>query len=293
MRFAFIDAEKAVYPVRLMCRVLEVAPSGYYAWRKRPPSERSRQDVVLAKTLVKVHHAHREVYGSPRLKIEMKAQGFDVSRKRIVRLMGQEGLVACRPKRFRVTTDSTHNQPVAPNVLQRNFAVEAPNRGWVSDITCVWTWEGWLYLAVVIDLFSRRVVGWAAADHMRLELVLEALRMALGLRQPDVGGLTHHSDRGSQYAAHDYRAALADGGIICSMSRKGNCWDNAVAESFFATLKKELIHRDGWATRRETKAAIGEYIALFYNVLRRHSTLGYLSPMEFERAFTQRGAQTA
>ena len=293
MRFAFIDAEKALYPVRLMCRVLQVAASGYYAWRQRGPSERSQQDAALGARLVALHREHREVYGSPRLHVEIKAQGFEVGRHRIARLMRQHGLVACRPKRFRKTTDSTHTDPVAPNTLQRNFTTNAPNRVWVSDLTYVWTWEGWLYLAVVIDLYSRRVVGWATAEHLRVELALEALRMALGLRTPELGALTHHSDRGSQYAANDHRAVLAQHGIAGSMSRKGDCWDNAVAESFFATLKKELIHRDSWATRREARAAIGDYIGLFYNARRRHSYLGYRSPMEFEKSFNQRAAQAA
>ncbi len=293
MRFAFIDAEKAFYPVRMLCRVLEVAASGYYAWRKRGPSKRAQEDAVLGPRLVAAHHANREVYGSPRLCLEMRAQGFEVGRARVARLMRQHGLAASPPKRFRKTTDSAHAHPTAPNILQRDFTADAPNRVWTADITYVWTREGWLYLAVVLDLFSRRVVGWATAEHLRVELALAALEMALGLRHPELGALTHHSDRGVQYAATDYRKALAGGGIVCSMSRKGDCWDNAVAESFFATLKKELIHRDDWATRTQAHAALGEYIALFYNARRRHSYLGYVSPVEYEAAFNEEAAKAA
>ena len=263
MRFEFIKAEKAYYPVRVICRVLQVAASGYYAWLKRPESRHEQEDKALSATIHVLYRANREVYGSPRMHEEMKARGFEVGRKRVARLMREHGLVATRPKRFRRTTDSSHKQPVAENVLNRKFDVEGPDEAWVTDITYIWTWEGWLYLAVVIDLFSRRVVGWAMEEHMRLELALDALRMALGGRVPETGRLVHHSDRGSQYASEVYRDVLSRHGITCSMSRKGNCWDNAVAESFIATLKKELIDRDSWPTRRGAKSAISEYIALF------------------------------
>ena len=293
MRFEFIEVEKAHYPVRMLCRVLSVARSGYYAWQKRPESQHSREDKALAVKLKVFYQVNREVYGSPRLHLELKDQGFQVGRNRIARLMREHGLVATRPKRFRKTTDSSHSQPVAENVLDRRFDVPGPNRAWVTDITYIWTWEGWLYLAVVIDLFSRRVVGWSIAEHMRLELVLNALQMALGERLTDGGLLIHHSDRGSQYASETYRDTLARQGIVCSMSRKGNCWDNAVAESFFATLKKELIDRDSWPTRRSARSAIHEYITLFYNARRRHSYLGFVSPMEYERSFNRQADENA
>lgn len=293
MRFEFIEVEKAHYPVRMLCRVLSVARSGYYAWQRRPESQHAREDKALAVKLKVFYQVNREVYGSPRMHLEMNAQGFEVGRNRIARLMREHGLVATRPKRFKKTTDSSHSQPVAENLLDRKFDVPGPNRAWVTDITYIWTWEGWLYLAVVIDLFSRRVVGWSMAEHMRLELVLNALRMALGERLTDGGLLVHHSDRGSQYASETYRDTLAQQGIVCSMSRKGNCWDNAVAESFFATLKKELIDRDSWPTRRIAKSAIHEYITLFYNARRRHSYLGFVSPMEYERSFNRQADENA
>jgi len=207
--------------------------------------------------------------------------------------MRRHGLAACPPKRFRKTTDSSHAHPTAPNILQRDFTTDEPNRVWTADLTYVWTREGWLYLAVVLDLFARRVVGWSTAEHLRVELALSALEMALGLRNPERERLTHHSDRGVQYAAADYRLMLAEAGIVCSMSRKADCWDNAVTESFFATLKKELIHREDWVTRRQAHAAIGEYIALFYNTRRRHSSLGYVSPAEFEAAYSKEAAKAA
>ena len=279
--------------MRMLCRVLSVARSGYYAWQKRPESQHAREDKALAVKLKVFYQVNREVYGSPRMHPEMTAQGFKVGRNRIARLMREHGLVATRPKRFKKTTDSSHSQPVAENVLDRKFDVPGPNRAWVTDITYIWTWEGWLYLAVVIDLFSRRVVGWSIAEHMRLKLVLNALQMALGERLIEGGLLVHHSDRGSQYASETYRDTLAQQEIVCSMSRKGNCWDNAVAESFFATLKKELIDRDSWPTRRIAKSAIHEYITLFYNARRRHSYLGFVSPMEYERSFNRQSNENA
>ena len=293
MRYVFIRVEKANYPVRMLCRVLLVSRGGYYSWEKRPESCHAREDEALVLKLKVLYKVNRETYGSPRLYRELKDQGFKVGRNRIARLMRENGLVATKPKRFRKTTDSSHSQPVAENVLNGKFEVPGPNRAWVTDITYIWTWEGWLYLAVIIDLFSRRVVGWSMAEHMRLELVLNALQMAIGERLTDGDVLVHHSDRGSQYASGMYRDILAQHGIICSMSRKGNCWDNAVAESFFATLKKELISRDSWPTRRGARAAIHEYITLFYNSRRRHSYLGFMSPMEFERSFNRLSDENA
>jgi putative transposase len=276
MRFSFMLEEKA-FPVRWMCKRLEVSCSGFYAWRARPESEHARRDRVLGVSIAAVHSENRGVYGSPRIYDELQAKGEAVSKKRVARLMREKGLTGKAPRRFRRTTDSSHGLPVAENILARNFTVDRPNEVWVGDITYVRTWEGWLYVAVVLDLYSRRVVGWAVADHMRTDLALDALKMAIDLRNPG-SGLIYHSDRGSQYASLDYRAELHRHGI----SRKGDCWDNAVAESFFATLKGELIERECWPTKARARAAIIEYIACFYNSKRSHSVLGYTSPMEYE-----------
>jgi transposase InsO family protein len=228
----------------------------------------------------------RGAYGSPRVRDELKASGVAVSRKRVARIMCQIGLEGRRKRRFKATTDSKHSMPVAKNILDRKFEVDAPDVAWVTDITYVWTAEGWLYLAAILDLFSRRVVGLAMSAHIDRALVLEALRNAVGRRLPNAG-LMHHSDRGSQYASGDYQDALDELGVVCSMSRKGNCWDNAVAESFFATVKTECVYPRRFATRAEAREAIFEFIEVFYNGTRRHSTLGYLSPVEFEMKFEQ------
>jgi len=281
VRFRFVEAEKASYPVRLLCRCLSVSRAGYYAWRRRRVSARAREDAQLAVEIAASHAESRRTYGSPRVLRDLRDQGRRVSRKRVARLMRELGLVARRRRRFRATTDSKHAFPVAANVLMREFEVPAPNTAWVTDITYVATGEGWLYLAVILDLFSRRVVGFALSDRITRELVLEALRGALAKRS-GVQDLIHHSDRGSQYASHDYRRALEREGITCSMSRRGNCWDNAVAESFFGTLKVELLHERSWPTRAGAAHVITEYIEDFYNVRRRHSSLDYQSPLAFE-----------
>lgn len=283
MKFEFIDAQKACFPVDFMCQQLGVSRSGYYAWKKRPESERQKADRALAQEVEKVHQESRGRYGSPRVQAELRARGRKVSRKRVARLMGQKGLRARGKRRFVRTTDSRHTQPVAPNVLERNFSPGQPNCTWATDITYIWTRQGWLYLAVILDLYSRRVVGWAMSQHIDRHLVLNALDMALKSRRPP-RGLLHHSDRGSQYASEDYQQLLAAYGIQCSMSRKGNCWDNAVAESFFSSLKMELVHEADFATHEQARAALFEYIEVFYNRKRRHSSLGYLSPVEFELA---------
>jgi transposase InsO family protein len=223
---------------------------------------------------------------------DLKEQGFEVGRRRVARLMRENGITGTPPKPFKRTTDSNHDHAVADNVVNREFTVEAPDTVWATDITYVRTWEGWMYLAVVIDLFSRRVIGWSMASHMRTDLVMDALSAALGRRIPEPS-MIHHSDRGSQYASHDYREALRNNGIVCSMSRKGNCWDNAVVESFFATLKKDLIHRRPWPTARQAREAIAEYIEVFYNSRRKHSTLGYLSPADFEALHEDKAALAA
>jgi len=282
VRFAFIATEKAWYPVALMCRVLQVSRSGYYAWCKRPAAERVGKDQRLTLEVAAIHAESRGRYGSPRVHAELRERGQRIARKRVARLMRAAGLRARARRRFRCTTDSQHAMAIKGNLLARRFAVSAPNRSWVSDITYIWTLEGWLYLAIVMDLFSRRVVGWALSKRLERGLALDALGMALKGR-PRSRAMLHHSDRGSQYASHEYQQLLAAHGILSSMSRKGNCWDNAVAESFFATLKLELVYETQWRTREEARRALFEYIELFYNRQRRHSALGYLCPSQFEQ----------
>jgi putative transposase len=239
----------------------------------------------LSDQIKQIHQASRQSNGSPRIHAALVAQGFQVGRKRVVRLMAKLGIGA-RPKRkFKATTDSEHDLPIAKNVLGRDFTTPEPDRAWVADMTYIWTTEGWLYLAVIIDLFSRRVVGWSMADHMRTELVLTALEAALGQRVPSQAGLVFHSDRGSQYASSDYQAALLKADINGSMSRRANCWDNAVAESFFGTLKIELIYPRIFSTRAIARTVIAEWIEVFYNRQRIHSTIGYLSPVQFEENY--------
>jgi transposase InsO family protein len=264
-----------------MCRVLAVSPAGFYAWRRRPPSARAQDDVRLRGAVTVLHRRSRATYGAPRIHQDLRAAGERVARKRVARLLREAGLAGTTPRRFQVTTDSAHAQPVAPNHLDRQFAVRAPNRVWATDVTYIPTWAGWLYLAVVLDLGSRRVVGWAVSARLDRHLVLSALDRALTRRHPGAGLLVH-SDRGSVYCSQDYQAQLDAAGIVCSMSRRGDCWDNAVVESFFATLKRELLARHRWPTREAATAAIAEYIDGWYNIHRRHSTLGYLSPVAYE-----------
>jgi putative transposase len=284
VRFGVVDAEKAQFPVGVLCRVLGVSRSGYYEWLRRPASERARQDEQLSVSIKASHRRSRRRYGSPRVHRDLRAQGIRVGCKRVERIMREQGIVARRKRRFRKTTDSRHSFPTAPNVVSRQFRVGQPNRVWAGDITYVWTQEGWLYLAVVLDLFSRRVVGWAVDDTLDRRLALGALERALNARRPAPGTI-HHSDRGSQYASQDYRDALRTRGLVRSMSRKGDCWDNAVVESFFSTIKAELLDETAWPSRRAAEGAIAEYIDGFYNLTRRHSTLDYLSPAEFELRF--------
>ncbi len=291
MRFSFIHAEKAKHSVRSLCRVLGVSPSGYYAWVGRRPSKRAREDEVLSTHIRAIHRASRGVYGSPRIHAQLRRLGFDVSRKRVVRLMNEAGIEGVTPKRWRTTTDSSHTYAVSPNRLERDFSAEAPDRVWVSDITYIRTWEGWLYLAVILDLYSRRVVGWAAADHLRTELVIEAFEKAVRRRQPEPG-LVFHMDRGCQYASDAFQHHLARLGFVSSMSRKGDCYDNAVAESFFGGLKRELINRQPWPTRREVVHALTDHIEVFYDAQRLHSSLGYRTPAEVER-YHRRATQAA
>jgi transposase InsO family protein len=284
MRFAFIQVHARQHAVTTMCRVLRVSKAGYYAWVKRAPSARTTADEQLAERIRAVHRASRRTYGSPRVHAELQAQGRRHGRKRIARIMRTQGIRAKARRRFRVTTDSKHAHPIAPNTLARQFAVEqvaASDRVWVGDITYLFTREGWLYLAVVLDLGSRRVIGWAMRHTLEGALTEDALTMALTGRRPGPGVL-HHTDRGSQYAAGDYRALLTTHGMACSMSRVGDCWDNAVAESFFATLKRELADDADWATRDDARTAVFEYIEVWYNRQRRHSSLDYLSPVAYE-----------
>jgi putative transposase len=272
------------FEVRLMCEVLEVSPSGYYASRKRSPCARAIADERLLLNVRIAHEQSGRTYGAPRVQRELKDDGIDVGTKRVARLMREDGLVGRAPRRKRpLTTDSAHAHPIAPNLLERQFDVNGVtlNQVWVSDITYVPTRAGWLYLATVLDLASRRVVGWAMRDTIDAELTVSALAMAIALRRPSPG-LIHHSDRGSQYACADYQTVLATHGMIASMSRKGNCWDNAVAESFFATLELELIMNATWETRDDARRAIFRYIETWYNRERRHSTLDYVSPARYE-----------
>ena len=281
MKFAFISEEKVAFPVAVLCRLLAVSPSGYYATRGRPKSLHARRDEDLAKRVADAHRTSKRRYGSPRVHADLTAAGERVGRKRVARLMREKGLVARMRRRFRTTTDSKHDFPIAPNVVGRDFTANAPDQVWVTDITFLWTAQGWLYLAVILDLFSRRVVGWATSQNVDRHLALAALDTALTKRRP-IAGLVHHSDRGSTYASSDYRKALDARGIECSMSRKGDCWDNAVAESFFATLKRELEGIDAIESRTAATISIGEYIDGFYNLERRHSAINYTSPVEFE-----------
>jgi putative transposase len=288
VKFGFIRTEKAIYPVRALCRTLLVSTSGFYAWCRRGLSRRAQEDAALKVGIRAAHAASGKTYGSPRVHEDLKADGHQVGRKRVARLMQEEGLEGQRKRRFRVTTDSRHSHPVAANELNRNFTASGPNKVWVTDITYIWTREGWIYLAAILDLFSRRVVGWSMDSHLDRTLALDALGMALRTRRPEAG-LIHHSDRGVQYASEEYRGQLRERGMVCSMSRKGDCWDNAVAESFFSTLKAELVHRNDYVSRGQARASVFEYIEAFYNGRRRHSALGYVSPVEHESAAARRG----
>jgi transposase InsO family protein len=281
MKFAFIAAKEVAYPVGAMCRMLNVSRSGYYAWKARPEATKKAKDAKLAEEIVDAHRRSRGIYGSPRVHRDLKSRGLHVGKKRVERLMRESGLRGRSKRRFCFTTDSKHAFPVAPNVRDRRFEADAPNRAWVGDVTYIATGDGWLYLAVLLDLFSRRVVGWATSETNDRTLALAALDRALDQRRP-AAGLLHHTDRGSPYASDDYQAALARRGIVVSMSRTGDCYDNAVAESFFATLKSEHVDHEDFPSREVARASIAEYIEGSYNPGRRHSSLGYVSPIEFE-----------
>jgi putative transposase len=287
--FAWIEERKGQWPISLMCRVLEVSRSGFYAWRSREPSAADIRHEELTEEVKEIHAQVKARYGSPRIHAELVARGHECCVNTVAQVMREAGIAAKTKRKFRQTTDSNHPYPVAENVLDRNFDPEKPNMSWVADVTYIATREGWLYLAVVEDLFSRRVVGWSMDATMTSRLVVDALEMALSgrLKGSSSSGLVAHSDRGSQYASEHYQRVLSEEGIECSMSRRGNCWDNAAVESFFASLKKELVHDEDYATREEAKASIFEYIEAFYNRVRRHSSLGYVAPAEYERTYNQ------
>ena len=283
MTFRFIDEHREQWPVRLLCDALDVSPAGYYAWRERPIGARQQRQDALLVEIRAIHAEFKARYGSPRVHAELAARGQGCCLNTVAKLMHDNDIRAKTARKFRCTTDSNHGLPVADNLLDRQFDPDAVNEAWVADITYIPTREGWLYLAAVEDLYSRRVVGWSMAERLESRLVVEALALAVERRLPGAG-LLAHSDRGSQYASDHYQRLLAQHGITCSMSRRADCWDNAPMESFFASLKKELVHDADFATRTEARAAIVEYIEVFYNSQRRHSSLGYVAPAEYEQA---------
>jgi len=280
--FRLIAAEKENHPVALLCNVLGVSRQGFYAWAKRLPSNRDLADAWLIEQIREIHQVNRGVYGAPRIHAELRmARGVRVGRKRVERLMKMAGISGLVPRKRGRTTIRVPGVRVADDLVERNFRPKAPNVLWCADITYLRTWEGWLYLAAVQDLYSRRIVGWSMADHLRAELVIDALQMAVARREPEAG-LVIHSDQGSQYVSLAFGQAARQDGIARSMGSRGDCWDNAVAESFFATLKKELVRRRSWPVKAELRSAVFDYIEIFYNATRRHSTLGMLSPAEYE-----------
>lgn len=280
-RFEFMKAEKASFPVMAMCRAFGLSPSGFYGWCKRGPSARERRRQVLASKVRAVHLQSRGTYGSPRVQQQLARVGENVSKNTVANIMQEQGLCARRKKRFKATTDSRKTKRIAPNLLARNFVADRPNQIWVTDVTALWTFTGWLYLAAIIDLYARRVVGWALSDSNDTILARTALERALSGRKP-LPGFIHHSDRGSTYGADAYIKVLDEVDALRSMSRKGDCWDNAVAESFFATLEHECLRDRAFVGFSDTHEALADYIDNFYNVERLHSTNGYLSPVEFE-----------
>jgi putative transposase len=281
--FSLIAAEKANYPVAVMCRALGVNRTSFHDWERRPPSDRALTDARLTEKIKQIHEASRRVYGAPRIHAELRmGHGIRVGRKRVERLMRAAGISGLAPRKRGRTTIRVAGVRVADDLVERRFRPPAPNLLWLADITYLRSWEGWLYLAAVQDAYSRAIVGWSMAEHMRAQLVVDALKMALARRRPDPG-LVHHSDQGSQYVSLGFGQAAHDAGIALSMGSRGDAYDNAVAESFFATLKKELVHRRSWPTRRELGSAVFEYIEAFYNRERRHSTLDMVSPAEYEQ----------
>lgn len=284
MKYAWIHAHRDSYPVKIMCKVLEVSTSGYYDSLKPTQSPRQQRREQIAAAAEAAYRDSHCIYGYRKVHDDLQEQKVECCRETVRRVLREKGLVSRAKRKFVVTTDSRHAQPVAANVLDRDFQAEAPDRKWTSDITYIATRQGWLYLAVIMDLFSRKIVGWATSSSLQATLVLDALGMALRRRTPGAG-LVHHSDRGCQYAAADYQKLLADHGILCSMSRKGNCWDNAPTESFFGKLKVEWVHGVEYANHEEAKRHLFEYIEVFYNRKRKHAALGYESPAAFEDMF--------
>jgi len=289
-KYEFILAYQPQFPVTVMCEVLEVGRSGFYAWKDREPSQRDRDDAALVVKIKAAHTGPRRNYGSPRIHAELRDDGVRVGQKRIARLMRQEGLQGrCGRRKAPRTTLPSQTTVTIPDLVKRQFVATAPDQLWCTDLTYVRTWEGWLYVAAIIDVYSRKVVGWAMAEHMRVELPLAALAMAVARRRP-APGLIHHSDRGSQYTSGAYQQALADAEIRASMGRVGTCWDNALAESFWAVLKNELIYTRAWPTRTAARTAIFDYIETFYNATRRHTSLNFASPDDYEYRHTTRQA---
>lgn len=289
MRYAFVDAHRARFAVSAMCEVLEVSRSGYHAWRGRGPSARERQNTRLLTQIRAIHAASEGNYGSPRVHRDLREQGTVVSLNRVRRLMKHNGIAARHKKKFRATTDSRHNLPVAPNLLAQRFVAEGPDEVWLADVSYIWTDEGWLYLACVLDLCSRLIVGWAMSERNDRKLVMSALGMAYFRRRP-AHGLIHHSDRGSVYCSRDYQRLLQQYGMRCSMSRKANCYDNAPMESWFKSLKVERVNQRRYRTRAQARSDVFSYIETFYNTRRLHSSLDYVSPHEFERRFAAKEA---
>jgi len=281
VRYAWIDAQTKQYALAELCAALEVSVSGFRAWKRGGTPQRKRLTANQTLAMIRAIHAEfKGAYGSPRIVRELRQRGYTASKERVERLMREHGIHARHKRRYRVTTDSKHSLPIAPNLLDRNFTPAAPNQVWTADITYLWTDEGWLYLAVVLDLFNREVIGWSLKPRMTADLATDALTMAWFRRRP-APGVLHHSDRGSQYASKAYQDKLAEFGMTCSMSRKGNCWDNSPTESWFNSFKNERYHGVHYTTQAEMKAASFEYIEVFYNRKRQHSTLGYKSPVQF------------
>ena len=283
MRYRFIGAHKKVWPVNLMCDVLSVSTSGYYEWTKRPPSQQVLSNQALDIRIGELFVLHKQRYGAPRIADALHDEDIPCSLNRVTRRMRVQGLKAIQAKKFKVTTDSNHSMPVAPDLIEQDFSAESPNQKWTSDITYIWTDEGWLYLAVVMDLYSRAIVGWSMNRRMTQELVCNALNMALFRRHFPKGTIIH-SDRGSQYCSKRYQRLIESNGLRCSMGRRATCYDNAVTESFFHTLKVELVHRERYWTRRSAQSSIFEYIETYYNRQRKHSAIGHRIPMQFENA---------
>jgi len=283
LKYVFIDSQRYCHPVKKMCHLFKASRSGYYAWSKQRQSIRLQSDERMLEEIRKSYEIGRGSYGSPRITTDIRERGHVCGKNRIARLMRLNGIAARTKRKFKATTNSRHSLPVAPNLLQRQFAASEPDKAWVSDITYIWTEAGWLYLATMLDLFSRKIVGWAMGDRITAELVITAFNQAVWRRKP-ARGLVLHSDRGSQYASEALRKVLTTHGMIQSMSAKGDCYDNAVAESFFHTLKTEYVYFEKFKTRAEAQIGIFEYIEVFYNCIRRHSTLGNISPQAFEQA---------